>query len=95
MHTIIYYPDKLRQGILEFSDYEIKSCQINYMLKMYLIFEVLRLIGIVFGTATVVQIIIKYSLYGHLLAVKKKQLRESVSSDWSIIAKAFCLLSSE
>ena len=44
---------------------------------MYLIFEVLRLIGTVFGTASVVQIIIKYSLYGHLLPLKEKHLRES------------------
>ena len=62
---------------------------------MYLIFEVLRLIGTVFGTASVVQIIIKYSLYGHLLPVKEKNFRESVSSDWPIIAKASCLLGSE
>ena len=95
MHIFIYYPYELRQGILEFSDFEIKSCQINYMLKMYLIFEVLRLIGTVFGTASVVQIIFKYSLYGHLLPLKEKHLRKSVSSDWPIIAKAFCLLSSE
>ena len=62
---------------------------------MYLIFEVLRWIGTVFGTASIVQIIIKYSLYGHLLPVKEKHLRESVSSDWIIIAKASCLLNSE
>ena len=62
---------------------------------MYLIFEVLRLTGKVFGTASVVQIIIEYSLYGHLLLLKEKHLRESVSSDWPIIAKASCLLSSE
>ena len=68
------------------------------MLKMYLIFEVFRLLCTVFGTASVVQIIIKYSLYGHLLPVKEKHLRESVSSDWPIIViivKASCLLSSE
>ena len=62
---------------------------------MYLLFEVLRLIGKVFGTASVVQIIIEYSLHGHLLLLKEKKLRESVSSDWPIIAKASCLLSSE
>ena len=67
-----------------------------------MIFEVLCLIGTVFGTASVglnniysqkasvVQIIIKYSLYGHVLPVKEKHL-----SDWPIIAKASCLLSSE
>ena len=95
LHIFIYYPYELRQGILEFSDYDIKSCQINYMIKMYLIFEVLRLIGTVYGTARVEQIVIKYSIYGHLLPVKEKHLRESVSSDWTIIAKASCLLSSE
>ena len=51
------------------------------MLKMYMIFEVLCLIGTVFGTASVVQIIIKYSLYGHVLPVKEKHL-----SDWPIIS---------
>ena len=65
------------------------------MLKMYVLFEVLRLIGAVFGTASVVQTIIKYSLYGHLLPIKEKHLRYSLSSDWPIIAKASCLLSSE
>ena len=65
------------------------------MLKMYLIFEVLRLSGTVFGTARVVQTINKYSLYGHLLPLKDKHLMESFSSDWPIIAKASCLPSSE
>ena len=39
------------------------------MLKMYRIFEVLRLVGAVFGTASVVQTVNKYSLYGHLLYI--------------------------
>ena len=33
------------------------------------IFEVLRLVGAVFGTASVVQTANKYSLYGHLLYI--------------------------
>ena len=58
---------------------------------MYLIFEILRLIGAVFGTASVVQTINKYSPYGRLLPFKEKQLTESFSSNWPIIAKASCL----
>ena len=54
---------------------------------MFLIFEVLRLISAVFGTASVVQTINKSALYGHLLLVKEEQLRESFSSDWPMIAK--------
>ena len=65
------------------------------MLKMYLIFEDLRLIGTVFGTASVIQVIIKYSLYGHSPTVKEKHLNKSFSSVWSITAKASCLLNSE
>ena len=65
------------------------------MLKLYVLFEALRLIGAVFGRASVVQTIIKYSLYGHLLPIKDKHLGYSFSSDWPIIAKASCLLSSE
>ena len=65
------------------------------MLKLYLIFEVLRLIGVAFGTASVEQTINKHSLYGHLLPFKEKLVTESISSDWPIIAKTFCLLSSE
>ena len=42
---------------------------------MYLLFEALRLIRAVFGTARGVQTIIKYSLYGHLLPIKEKRLR--------------------
>ena len=42
------------------------------MLKIHLIFEVLRLVIAVFGTASVVQNINKSALYGHLLPVKKK-----------------------
>ena len=54
---------------------------------MYLIFEVLRLVSAVFGTASVVQTINKSALYGHLLPVKEKQLRKSFSGGLSIIAK--------
>ena len=61
------------------------------MLKMYLIFEVLHLIGAVFGTASVVKTIYKLSLYGHLLPNKEKHSMESFSSDWPIIAKASAL----
>ena len=42
---------------------------------MYLLIEALRLIGAVFGTASVVQTIFKYSLCEHLLPVKEKHLR--------------------
>ena len=44
---------------------------------MYLIFEVLRLVSAVFGTASVVQTINKSPIYGHLVPIKEKQLRES------------------
>ena len=54
---------------------------------MCLIFEVLRLVSAVFGTASVVQTVNKSALYGYLLPVKEKQLRKSFSSDWPIIAK--------
>ena len=54
---------------------------------MCLIFEVLRLISPVFGTASVVQTIKKSALYGHLLPVKEIQLRKFFSSDWPIIPK--------
>ena len=43
---------------------------------MYLIFEVLRLVSEVFGTASVVQTINKSPLYGHLVPIKEKQFRE-------------------
>ena len=56
------------------------------MLKMYLIFEVLRLVSAVFRTASVVQTINKSPLYGHLVPIKEKQLRESFQNDWPIIA---------
>ena len=65
------------------------------MLKTVLFFEVSRLIGAVFGTASVVQIINKYSLYRHLPPFKEKHLTEAFSTDWPIIVKASCLLSSE
>ena len=54
---------------------------------MCLFFEVLRLVGAVFGTASVVQTINKSALYGHLLPVEEKQLRKFFSSDLPIIAK--------
>ena len=53
---------------------------------MYLIFEVLRLVSAVFRTASVVQTINKSPLYGHLVPIKGKQLRESFQNDWPIIA---------
>ena len=52
---------------------------------MYLIFEVLRLVSAVFRTASVVQPINKSPLYGHLVPIKEKQLRESFQNDWPII----------
>ena len=52
------------------------------MLKMYLIFEVLRLVSAVFA----VQTIYKSPPYGHLVPFKEKQLRESFQNDWPIIA---------
>ena len=55
--------------------------------KLDLIFEVLRSISAVFGTASVVQTINKSSLYGHLLPIKERKLSKSFSSDWPIIAK--------
>ena len=51
------------------------------MLKMYLIFQVLRLVSAVFGTASAVQT--KSSPY--LVPIKEKQLRESFQNDWPII----------
>ena len=56
------------------------------MLKMYLIFEVLRLVSAVFRTASVVQTINKSPLHGHLVPIKEKLLRESFQNDWPIIA---------
>ena len=56
------------------------------MLKMYFIFEVLRLVSAVFGTASAVQTINKSPPYGHLVPIKEKQLRESFQNDWPIIA---------
>ena len=53
---------------------------------MYLIFEVIRLVSAVFRTAIVVQTINKSPLYGHLVPIKEKQLRESFQNDWPIIA---------
>ena len=65
------------------------------MLKTVSNFEVLCLIGAVFGTAIVVQTVNKYSLHGHLLPFKEKNLTGSFSCDWPINAKASCLPSSE
>ena len=55
------------------------------MLKMYLIFEVLRLVSAVFETAIAVQAINKSPPYGHLGPNKEKQLRKSFQNDWPII----------
>ena len=38
-----------------------------------------------FGTASVVQTINKSPLYGYLVPIKEKQLRESFQNDWPII----------
>ena len=53
---------------------------------MYLIFEVLRLVSVVYGTASTVQTINKSTPYGHFVPIKEKQLRESFQNDWPIIA---------
>ena len=53
---------------------------------MYLIFEVLCLVSTVFRAASVVHTINKSPLYGHLVPIKEKQLRESFQNDWPIIA---------
>ena len=53
---------------------------------MYLIFELLHLVSAVFGTASVVQTINKSPLYGYLVPIKEKQLRESFQNDWPITA---------
>ena len=53
---------------------------------MYLIFEVLRLVSAVFGTASTIQTINKSTPYGHLVPIKEKQLEESFQNDWPIIA---------
>ena len=54
---------------------------------MYLIFKVLHLVLVnaVFGTASVVQYINKSPLYGYLVPIKEKQLRENFQNDWLII----------
>ena len=56
-----------------FGSGELKSGQINYMLKN-LIFEVLRLVSVVFGTASAVQTFNTSPPYGHLVPIKEKQL---------------------
>ena len=53
---------------------------------MYLIFEVLRLVSAVFGTASTIQTINKSTPYGRLVPIKEKQLGESFQNDWPIIA---------
>ena len=55
------------------------------MLKMYLIFEVLRLVSAVFGTASAVQTINKSPPYGYLVPIKEKQLKQSFQNDWPIV----------
>ena len=45
------------------------------------------MLGEIFGTASVVQTIIKSLLYGYLLPIKEKHIRKSFSSDWPVIAK--------
>ena len=62
---------------------------------MYRIFEVFCWTGAVFGTASVVQTVNKYSLYEHLLPKKEKHYTESFSSGWPIFAKASSFPSSE
>ena len=56
------------------------------MLKMYLIFEVLRLVSAVYGTASTEQTINKSTSYGHLVPIEEKQLRKSFQNDWPSIA---------
>ena len=59
------------------------------MLKMYLIFEVLRLVSAVFfRNSQCCKATDKSLLYLHVLFIKEKQLRESFSSYWPIIAKS-------
>ena len=53
---------------------------------MYLIFEVLRLVSAVFGTASTIQTINKSTPYGHIVPIKEKQLGESFQNDWPFIA---------
>ena len=40
----------------------------------------------VFGTASAIETIYKSPLYGHLVPIKEKQLRQSFQNDWPIIA---------
>ena len=49
---------------------------------MNLIFEVLRLVSAVYGTASTEQTINKSTPYGHLVPIKEK----SFKNDWPIIA---------
>ena len=53
---------------------------------MRIIFEVLRLVSAVFGTASTVQTINKSTPYGHFVPIKEKQLRESFQNDRPFIA---------
>ena len=64
-----------------------------YMLKISLLNCSLICAG--FRTASVVETINKYCLYGHFLPIKEKHFMEYVSRDWLIIAKSSCLSSSE
>ena len=50
---------------------------------MYLIFEVLRL---VLEQPVLYRPLINPPLYGHLVPIKEKQLRESFQNDWLITA---------
>ena len=43
-------------------------------MKIHLFFEVLLSIGTIFGTASVVQTVNRYPLYGHFPAIKEKYL---------------------
>ena len=53
------------------------------------------MIGAVYGTASVVQTVDKYPLYGLLPIEEKYKIKKNVSSDWSIITEASCSPSSE
>ena len=56
---------------------------------MHLIFEVLRLVSAVCGTASAVRTINKSPPYGNLVPIKEKQLKESFQNDWPVIALPF------
>ena len=60
---------------------------------MFLIFQVLSLVSAVFGTASAVQTINKSPPYGHLVPIKKIQLRQSFQNDYYSFTS--CLPNSE